>query len=1031
MRKESSNKFTEGLICDLNPINTPNTVLTDALNATLITYDGNEHSLQNDRGNYQLKNCRLKPNYIPVGLKEYGDILYIVSYNPLDNNVEIGTYPSPLNVESSNEESTPAEVDSVIETINGFSNYTDLIKKAKLHIYTGEGDEEQFKIYPGDEYCLNTGNGSDYKYEDLEYFIIDENRKRHNVSDLIIVDNQYHNVAWQVPGWLATQYRVGNFEDFNMSVRSFTVPVISKEKNISCKASLHFQFKITDKLFLPVSIEKENEIKSDIYIRLTVKANDITKEHIDIPLTTDGKFVEWFLDSKILWTKYDTVIENIDKQSNIVITAMPVVKIATDGVERNIIYDNLLETTSFNVNSIGSIDDFKIATDLWKFYTDFDSNAVQLEYNVSGPNVTNSIVNLFYRIRPIEHPNGWSDWKMLEGYSGIGDQINSWIPFDDFVEKEAIYVIEFAFASDKNNIVGPSGSKLIITSEIFGNFVGEKQNFDEITFDEWAIDHYGDSLNVGTIVIDSEFKMNNKKTTCDHSWNISKFLTKDGKLVFDDNDVLRNLWKNEYVSEKGWIKSTESNKYTKSNIVTFKKEFDVSTSIKTLGSKVLSGKLWNNVGSVSISAGNLKKTIERSKLIGIKNLADFNVTTQKSRTKNYNTIVQSEIFRTIASVKQEHEIPMLWLHATYGNTNLNDRITFTLKNCGNLVLDSDFNIPEKWNYKTSQISSETLYESNPGLGGTIATSILNALGNKQFGVLGLYFTDLTKNSYKTKLKHSGTDVITLKNGDTPRLFTYLVFRTNKNVKYATMVPISDNNKLWNYIVGCTNGGSWDPSKLNDAGVATQEIIKVVANFAKGLKIVSNDKAIDDYRVVKINLDNNSKQSESAPFNINVISNKITTWMYSDKYDLLLEADRVALLEQAGLDSNLLKSLSTNIPEKIIKTEDVVDKNSADGISLEEFEETVVKINDMVINPETASNMDILSTVESSSDTRGVYSGSNLYPSLIDALNQSYRFESNTDYLTLSRAGYGDLNIYLTDDENTMTIGKVTSSIKIG
>ena len=154
-------------------------------------------------------------------------------------------------------------------------------------------------------------------------------------------------------------------------------------------------------------------------------------------------------------------------------------------------------------------------------------------------------------------------------------------------------------------------------------------------------------------------------------------------------------------------------------------------------------------------------------------------------------------------------------------------------------------------------------------------------------------------------------------------------------------------------------------------------------------------------------------------------------MYSDKYDLLLEADRVALLEQAGLDSNLLKSLSTNIPEKIIKTEDVVDKNSADGISLEEFEETVVKINDMVINPETASNMDILSTVESSSDTRGVYSGSNLYPSLIDALNQSYRFESNTDYLTLSRAGYGDLNIYLTDDENTMTIGKVTSSIKIG
>ena len=195
MRKESSNQFTEGLVCDLNPINTPNTVLTDALNATIITYDGNEHSLQNDRGNYQLKNCRLKPNYIPVGLKEYGDILYIVSYNPLDNHVEIGSYPSPLNVESSDEETTPLEINSIIETINGSVNYTDLMKKAKLHLYVGEGDEEQFKLYPGDEYCLNVNSESKYKYEDLEYFVIDENRKRYNVSNSIIADNQYHNIA--------------------------------------------------------------------------------------------------------------------------------------------------------------------------------------------------------------------------------------------------------------------------------------------------------------------------------------------------------------------------------------------------------------------------------------------------------------------------------------------------------------------------------------------------------------------------------------------------------------------------------------------------------------------------------------------------------------------------------------------------------------------------------------------------------------------------------------------------------------------
>jgi hypothetical protein len=94
-RKETVNTFTDGLITDLNPINTPNTVLTDCLNGTLITYDGNEYSLQNDKGNYPLKDCKLPQNYIPVGVKEYADILYIISYNPLNKHVQVGSYPSP------------------------------------------------------------------------------------------------------------------------------------------------------------------------------------------------------------------------------------------------------------------------------------------------------------------------------------------------------------------------------------------------------------------------------------------------------------------------------------------------------------------------------------------------------------------------------------------------------------------------------------------------------------------------------------------------------------------------------------------------------------------------------------------------------------------------------------------------------------------------------------------------------------------------------------------------------------------------
>ena len=136
MRKETSNQFTEGLVGDLNPITTPNTVLTDNLNGTIITYNGNEFSLQNDQGNYELKHCRLKPNYIPVGIKEYGDILYIVSYNPLNNHVEIGTYPSPMDIESSTDSNSEFELNSIIEQIqHGDSKkYSELVEKSKLHV---------------------------------------------------------------------------------------------------------------------------------------------------------------------------------------------------------------------------------------------------------------------------------------------------------------------------------------------------------------------------------------------------------------------------------------------------------------------------------------------------------------------------------------------------------------------------------------------------------------------------------------------------------------------------------------------------------------------------------------------------------------------------------------------------------------------------------------------------------------------------------------------------------------------------------
>lgn len=94
-RGETTNTFQDGLVMDFNPMITPNTMLTNALNATLLTYNGNENVLQNDMGNGRVETAYLPEGFIPVGTTSFGGIVYIASYNPLTKQSQIGSFPSP------------------------------------------------------------------------------------------------------------------------------------------------------------------------------------------------------------------------------------------------------------------------------------------------------------------------------------------------------------------------------------------------------------------------------------------------------------------------------------------------------------------------------------------------------------------------------------------------------------------------------------------------------------------------------------------------------------------------------------------------------------------------------------------------------------------------------------------------------------------------------------------------------------------------------------------------------------------------
>ena len=195
-RQETSNTFSDGLIKDLNPINTPDTALTDCVNGTIITYDGNEYSLQNDRGNYALENCKLPDGYIPVGTAEYGGILYIVSYDPINKRTEIGSYPSTRVVTSLSSPDPEFKKGNSNSSISG--KYSELSAKCKLNIFSGANPEE-YKLYPGDGYKLSDKASSAVSRD--EFFVVDENKALHDITDDIKVsNNEFIKVSWGVPG---------------------------------------------------------------------------------------------------------------------------------------------------------------------------------------------------------------------------------------------------------------------------------------------------------------------------------------------------------------------------------------------------------------------------------------------------------------------------------------------------------------------------------------------------------------------------------------------------------------------------------------------------------------------------------------------------------------------------------------------------------------------------------------------------------------------------------------------------------------
>ena len=656
-RQELANTFSDGLMMDLNPINTPKSVLTDCLNGTYITYNGNEFVLQNDMGNYKLKNCKLPTNFIPVGVKGYADILYIVSYNPFTKEVEIGSYPAPQSIfTTSNEENKVPSTDEELAPFNwpteenqsDTRQYPELIKNDKkpLFIFAGS-DEETYKLNPGDEFKLEGLNdiiGLEYIYQHLNFYVIDEDNKLYDLDDS---DMYFYNgekwsgdtmrkVFWETPGWLAAQYDLYVPDKFNLNLKSLNVPEfliinddetseqaegeIDPKTQFEASMDLSSQVIITDLLF-------QNELNKwkvgnhyrDLYIRYKIETtsgtfhgfttdSDITVEDngngsYDIPCKwhnyQDDVITAFVNCSPVWWMDNPKDKDNPQNYDGVIaVTAYPIIKYNGKILE----FTQFETKLRFPLNTLKNSNNITIADSIYKWSVDDDSCTIS--FNINGPFINASNITGRYEIYRIN----FTDPKnpSILDTPDCSDSILNLVLYgqntinidweNNFQKEDGIYILKITL--DQNERKLSEQSLLLIPSIVFNDWFGEFDNYlDSITAPMW-IGKYLDTINiVSTSLNEITIEENNSKINnwLEYKWSDQSSFNKvpDDLNIDSIQSWIKELFDEKYNNGNDYYNSLSRNSTYLQLKINYNKLLTTSAINGSINVDSLKGRLWN------------------------------------------------------------------------------------------------------------------------------------------------------------------------------------------------------------------------------------------------------------------------------------------------------------------------------------------------------------------------------------------------------------------------------------------------------
>ena len=329
IKQEATNTFEGGIMLDQNPSTTKNNVLSNALNATLITMAGDEYVLQNDLGNGRVDAAYLPYGYVPIGMLSYGGIIYVASCNPNTGYAQIGSFPSPkrlLSSSSSKDSLTSISIgDFVDENNNVVRNYV------SKQLFGGK------KINPGDFFYVY----EDYKQDYIEYYLAvqDSNGVLKKIDNSIDFSGGF--TYDKTNNKTNNEINVDTLRDYRAKIQAFNS-------------------KISGPIFLVGKLKSISEI--NISISNIVKKEDGTGTTISFNISADTD------DSNVLWGVNSTTLTDNNYELSVTQTSgiisyniVPYIKINNtnynlpDLATSGSINLDLIGTGTFNIDSFDYI----------------------------------------------------------------------------------------------------------------------------------------------------------------------------------------------------------------------------------------------------------------------------------------------------------------------------------------------------------------------------------------------------------------------------------------------------------------------------------------------------------------------------------------------------------------------------------------------------------------------------------------------------------------------------------------------------